>query len=56
MVRLDRTWDMPLPHKVGAEEHEGVRRAGDVSDSSISQTGIVYVWVRALVFLRVGRG
>jgi len=56
MVCHNRTWDMPLPHKVGAEEHEGVRRVRDVSDSSVSQTGIVYVWVQALVFLRVGRG
>jgi hypothetical protein len=74
MVHLDRTWDVLLPHKVGAEGREGVMRAGNVSLTppfsnsrwasftcgyclrvGISlRVGIVYVWVRALVFLWVG--
>jgi hypothetical protein len=28
---LDRTWDVLLPHKVGAKKCEGVRRERDVS-------------------------
>jgi len=53
MVHLHQTWHVLLPHKVGAEEREGVRQVGDVliPDSSGSQMGIVYVWVRALVFM-----
>ena len=30
MVRLDRTRHMLLPDEIGTEEHEGIRRAGDV--------------------------
>ena len=28
MVHLDQTWNVFLPHKVGVEESEGVRRVG----------------------------
>ena len=31
MVHLDRTWEVLLPHKVGAEGRKGVMRAGNVS-------------------------
>lgn len=31
VIGLDAAWDVLLPHKVGAEEHERVRRAGDVA-------------------------
>ena len=32
MVGLDGTEDVLLPNKVRAEEHEGVRRAGNVAE------------------------
>jgi len=54
MIRLDRPWDMLLLHKVDAEEHEGFGWAGDVSLTlSLARWAL---WVRALMFLLVGRG
>lgn len=39
---LDRSGDVLLAHKVGAEEHERVRRAGDMAFRAALATGAAF--------------